>query len=69
MFGPRLPRNALDAYAVSDARVTHALWAYLANRGVWEALIGAGPTCSIATTEEDVQRYVDAYAGFLDELS
>jgi glutamate-1-semialdehyde aminotransferase len=68
VFGPEPPRDALAAYRLSDPQLTHALWAYLANRGVWEALIGAGPTCSVAATDADVDRYLDAYAGFLDEL-
>lgn len=25
-------------------------WTYLANRGVWEALVGAGPTCTAPAT-------------------
>jgi glutamate-1-semialdehyde 2,1-aminomutase len=35
---------------------------------VWEAHIGAGPTCSVAATDDDVDRYVDAYGRFVDEL-
>jgi len=37
----------------------------MANRGVWEALPGAGPTLSVPATEADVERYLDAYAAFL----
>ena len=46
-FGPARPRNALDAYKVSDLLLSHTMWIYLANRGIWDAIIGAGPTCSI----------------------
>ena len=49
--------------AVVTARV------YLANRGVWEAIVGAGPTCSVPATEDDVDRYVDAYASLVRELT
>lgn len=28
-------------------------WTYLANRGVWEALVGAGPTCTVPATDEE----------------
>ena len=31
---------------------------YLANRGVWEAIVGAGPTCSVAATDDDVDAYL-----------
>jgi hypothetical protein len=39
------------------------LW--LANRGVRDALPGAGPTVPVPATHEDVDRYVDAYRGLL----
>ena len=35
---------------------------WLANRGVWEALPGAGPTVPVPATRADVTRYVDAYS-------
>lgn len=41
----------------------------LTDRGVWEALIGAGPTCSVAASDADVDRYLDAYAGFVEEVT
>lgn len=68
-FGPTIPRNALEAYAVRDLALMHGLSIYLANRGVWEGLVGAGPTCSVVTTVEDVERYLDAYRGFVDEVA
>jgi hypothetical protein len=42
---------------------------YLANRGIWDAIVGAGPTCSVPAVREDVDRYVDAYGSFLRELT
>jgi glutamate-1-semialdehyde aminotransferase len=68
-FGPTLPRNALEAYAVKDIDLSVALRVYLANRGVWEAIVGAGPTCSVPASEEDVDRYVGAYGAFVRELT
>ena len=38
---------------------------WLANRGVWEAIVGAGPVCSVPATDEDV----DAYLAGWDEFS
>jgi glutamate-1-semialdehyde 2,1-aminomutase len=68
IFAPQQPRNALDAYAARDLTLMHAAWTYLANRGVWEALIGAGPTCGVSAASEDVERYLSAYASFLAEI-
>jgi glutamate-1-semialdehyde 2,1-aminomutase len=58
-YGPDLPRNALEAKQIKDPPLT-ALWRlYLANRGVWEAIPGAGPTVSVPCDREDVDRYVE----------
>jgi hypothetical protein len=37
----------------------------MANRGVWEALAGAGPTVAVPAREADIALYLDAYASFL----
>jgi glutamate-1-semialdehyde 2,1-aminomutase len=67
-FAPDLPRDAAQARAVADPELTDVAWHYLANRGVWEAIEGSGPTCSVPATTEDVDRYVEAYGGLLAEL-
>jgi glutamate-1-semialdehyde aminotransferase len=68
-YAPQLPRNAIDAYQARDVRLAHTIALYLANRGVWDALVGAGPTCSIAATTADVDIYIGAFASFVEELT
>ena len=75
-FGPRAgqwygpePRTGADAHALVDLEVTQLLRIWMANRGIWEALPGAGPTVPIPATEADVDGYVDAYAGLLTALT
>ena len=68
-FAPSMPRNAREAYASKDVELILTFRIYLANKGVWEAIVGAGPTCSVPATEDDVSRYVDAYAGLVRELT
>jgi glutamate-1-semialdehyde aminotransferase len=68
-FAPAMPRNFVEASATKDVELLVTARVYLANRGVWEAIVGAGPTCSVPATEEDVDRYVDAYASLLRELT
>jgi glutamate-1-semialdehyde 2,1-aminomutase len=75
-FGPRSgqwygdrPRTGADALALADRELTRALRIWMANRGIWEALPGAGPTVPVPTTEAEVDRYLDAYAGFVDALT
>jgi glutamate-1-semialdehyde 2,1-aminomutase len=67
-FASTRPRNALDAYAARDLLLMHTAWTYLANRGIWEALIGAGPTCAIPATEQDIDLYIAAYRSLLMEI-
>jgi hypothetical protein len=42
---------------------------WLANRGVWEAIVGAGPVCSVPATDADVDAYLDAWASLLERLT
>ncbi len=68
-FAPQMPRNALEAHAAKDILLTLTTRVYLANRGVWDAIVGAGPTCSVPATEDDVDRYVMAYGSLILELT
>ena len=68
-FGPSMPRSAAEAAASEDRLLTNLFRVYLANRGVWEAIPGAGPTVPVAATSDDVDRYVDAYGSLVDELT
>lgn len=67
-YGPE-PRTGAEAHALVDMDLTRLLRVWLANRGIWEALPGAGPTCPVPTTDADVDRYVDAYAELLSTLT
>jgi glutamate-1-semialdehyde 2,1-aminomutase len=67
-FSPALPRTAAEAVPDLDVPVRRLLRVYLANRGVWDAIVGAGPTSSVAATDQDVDTYVAAFAALLGEL-
>ena len=68
-FRPEPIRNAAEGREVANELLIRLIRIWLANRGVWEAIVGAGPTCSVPATEEDVDRYLDAYASLLRELT
>jgi glutamate-1-semialdehyde 2,1-aminomutase len=68
-FTPTPPRTAAEAYESLDVPLRRLMRVYLANRGVWEAIVGAGPTCPVPAEEADVDRYLDAMASLLAELS
>jgi glutamate-1-semialdehyde 2,1-aminomutase len=66
-YGPR-PRTGAEAHALTDDPLTRLMRVWLANRGVWEALPGAGPTACVPATRADVNRYLEAYGELLGEL-
>ena len=63
-----MPRTAAEATADMDVPLRRLMRVHLANRGVWDAIVGAGPTCSVAATDEDVDAYLAAFAELVDEL-
>ena len=63
-YGPE-PRTGQQALALRDPLLTATQRIWMANRGVWEALPGAGPTLAVPARPDDVDRYLDAYASFL----
>jgi glutamate-1-semialdehyde 2,1-aminomutase len=68
-FRPTPVRNASEARACSDDLLTRLIRIWLANRGVWEAIVGAGPVCSVPSTDADVDAYLSAWNELLDALS
>jgi glutamate-1-semialdehyde 2,1-aminomutase len=69
VFSPAMPRTATEARAGLDVPLRRLLRVYLANRGVWDAIVGAGPTCSVAASDADVDAYLMAFADLVAELT
>ncbi len=70
--GPVVRTRAADrsgSRGLTDETVTRLLRIWMANRGIWEALPGAGPTVPIPAVEADVDRYVDAHSALLSTLT
>jgi glutamate-1-semialdehyde 2,1-aminomutase len=67
-FSPTMPRTATEALEGFDVPLRRLMRVYLANRGVWDAIVGAGPTCSVAATDADVDAYLAAFADLMGEL-
>jgi glutamate-1-semialdehyde 2,1-aminomutase len=68
-FGPAMPRNADEARRDWDDRLVRTARLWLGNRGVWEAIAGAGPAVSVPAEEADVDRYVEAYGALVRWLT
>jgi glutamate-1-semialdehyde 2,1-aminomutase len=66
---PELPRNGAEANLSIDADFIDCRRVYMANRGVWDAIISAGPQVSFAHSEADVDTYLRLAGEFLAELS
>ena len=67
-YGPE-PKTGQQALALRDRLLTTTQRIWMANRGVWEALPGAGPTIAVPAREADVDLYLDAYASFLHAVA
>lgn len=68
-YGPALPRNAVDYHAVMRPDLHHAMRVFFANRGVWESIVTAGPTVSVAATPAHIDHYLGCLDEFLGELT
>jgi len=66
-YGP-VPRTGAQAHALTDPLLTRLIRIWLANRGIWEALPGAGPTVPVPAASADVTRYLEAYSELLAQL-
>jgi glutamate-1-semialdehyde 2,1-aminomutase len=66
-YGPQ-PHTGAEAFRLTDDDLTRLVRVWLANRGVWEALPGAGPTVPVPATRADVAHYVEAYGELLAAL-
>ena len=68
-FQPQPVRDAAEARACVDELLTRLIRIWLANRGVWEAIVGAGPVCPVPATDADVDAYLAAWDELLQALT
>jgi hypothetical protein len=54
---------------MTDPELTRLLRIWMANRGIWEALPGAGPTVPVPAAFAEVDRYLTAYTELLVALT
>ncbi len=67
-YRPDPVRNAAEARFITDDLLTRLIRVWLANRGVWEAIVGAGPVCSVPATDADVDAYLGGWSDLLETL-
>jgi glutamate-1-semialdehyde 2,1-aminomutase len=62
-------RTGAEGFAAADELLTRLIRVWLANRGVWEAIVGAGPVCGVPCSDEDVDAYLAGWESLLDALT
>ena len=67
-YARRPPANAREASRLGDYRLNRYQRLFMANRGVWEAIVTAGPAVSFAMHASDVDLYLRVFAEMLDSL-
>ena len=68
-FGGRLPHDASEARADLDPELWSLLRVWHANRGVWEAIDGAGPAASVPMGDAEVDRYLESLGELVAALT
>jgi glutamate-1-semialdehyde aminotransferase len=68
-FRPTPVHDADEARACQDDLLTRLIRIWLANRGVWEAIVGAGPVVPVPGTDADVDAYLAGWEELLEALS
>jgi len=68
-FAPEAPRNAAEAYGIDDHLLRRVIRIWMANRGVWEAIVGAGPVVPVPGTAEDVDLYLAAFGALTQRIA
>jgi len=68
-FREKPVRNADEARSCQDPLLARLIRVWLANRGVWEAIVGAGPVVPVPATAADVDAYLGAWQELLETLT
>ena len=68
-FRPEPVTNADEARTCADDLLARLIRVWLANRGVWEAIVGAGPVVPVPATDDDVDAYLQAWNELLQRLA
>jgi glutamate-1-semialdehyde 2,1-aminomutase len=68
-FAPSMPRNAEESRRSWDDTLTRTLRVALGNRGIWDAIAGAGPAMAVPADDADVDRYVEAFGDVVARLT
>jgi glutamate-1-semialdehyde aminotransferase len=66
---PVLPTNAAQAAESIDVALIDARRVFMANRGIWDAVVSAGPQVSFAHDAADIAHYLESADAFLGAVT
>jgi len=68
LYSTTEPVSGVDAVRLMDVALSDSRRIFMANRGIWEAIVTAGPAVSFPMTEADVDLYLDVSRDWIAEL-
>ena len=68
LYSTTHPVSGVDAVKTMDVALSDSRRIFMANRGIWEAIVTAGPAVSFPMTEADVDLYLQVSRDWIREL-
>jgi glutamate-1-semialdehyde 2,1-aminomutase len=68
-YAPTLPINAAEAATAADYELNRLHRIFLANRGVWEAIVSAGPAVSFAAGPQEIDIYLEVFRDLVRSMT
>ena len=69
LYDTEEPVSGVDAVRKMDVALSDSRRIFMANRGIWEAIVTAGPAVSFPMTEADVDLYLQVSRDWIGELT
>lgn len=69
LYSTREPESGVDAVKMMDIALSDSRRIFMANRGIWEAIVTAGPAVSFPMTQTDVDLYLQVSRDWIAELT
>ena len=68
LYSTEVPVSGVDAVRLMNVELSDSRRIYMANRGIWEAIVTAGPAVSFPMVDADIDLYLEVAEGWVQEL-
>lgn len=68
LYSREVPVSGVDAVRLMNVALSDSRRIYMANRGIWEAIVTAGPAVSFPMTDADIDLYLEVSEDWVKEL-